>query len=106
MAPGVPVSGAVEVDAPPGLTTSRGTAVRLMLTNQLSPLLDAGYLEETIRRHFEPLIDPAFEDLLRRHYPNGIAFEVDGREVTHVDVSASERVPVAIRLGPRRSPSS
>jgi hypothetical protein len=82
---------------PPGLTTGRGTAVRLMLTNPLSPLLDAGYVEETIRRHFEPLIDPAFDDLLRRHYPNRIAFEVDGREVTHVDVSASERAPVAIR---------
>src|ERR1700704_3408654 len=62
---------------PPGLTTSRGTAVRLTLTNQLSPLLDAGYLEETLRRHFEPLLDPAFDDLLRRHYRLGIAFEVD-----------------------------
>lgn len=28
---------------PPGLATTRGTAVRLVLTNQLSPLLDAGY---------------------------------------------------------------
>ena len=37
---------------PPGLTTTRGTAVRLVLANQLSPLLDAGYLEETLRRHF------------------------------------------------------
>jgi len=90
---------------PPGLTTGRGTGVRLILINQLSPLLDAGYLEETTRRHFEPLIDPAFDDLLRRHYPKGIAFEIDGREVTHVDASASERVPVAIRLGRRRSPS-
>jgi len=36
---------------PPGLAASRGTAVRLTLTNQLSPLLDAGYLEETLRRH-------------------------------------------------------
>src|SRR5947208_8205613 len=37
---------------PPGMTESRGTAVRLSLTNQLSPLLDAGYLEEIVRRHF------------------------------------------------------
>jgi HSP90 family molecular chaperone len=62
---------------PPGLTTSRGTAVRLVLTNQLSPLLDAGYVEETIRRHFEPLIDLAFIDVLRRSYPNGLAFDID-----------------------------
>jgi HSP90 family molecular chaperone len=38
---------------PAGLTASRGTAVRLTLTNQLSSLLDGGYLEETVRRHFE-----------------------------------------------------
>jgi len=53
---------------PPGMTGSRGTAVRLTLTNQLSPLLDAGHLEETLRRHFEPLLDPAFDVLLRRQY--------------------------------------
>jgi hypothetical protein len=44
------------------MTTARGTAVCLTLTNQLSPLLDAGYVEETIRRHFEALLDPAFND--------------------------------------------
>jgi Histidine kinase-, DNA gyrase B-, and HSP90-like ATPase len=90
---------------PPGLTTSRGTAVRLTLTNQLSPLLDAGYLEETIRRHFEPLLDPAFDDLLRRHYPNGVAFEVDGRELARAGMPNAETVPIAIRLGRRRTPS-
>lgn len=45
---------------PLGLATTRGTAVRLTLTNQLSPLLDAGYLEETLRRYFEPLLHAAF----------------------------------------------
>jgi hypothetical protein len=69
-------------------------------------LLDAGYLEETIRRHFEPLLDPAFDDLLRRHYENGVAFEVDGRELgAHSSVAGLERVPIAIRLGRRRTPS-
>jgi hypothetical protein len=90
---------------PPGLTASRGTAVRLTLTNQLSPLLDAGYLDETLRRHFEPLLDPAFDDLLRRHYRDGVAFEVDGRELTHAKVPGSERVAISIRLGRRRTPS-
>jgi hypothetical protein len=89
---------------PPGLTTTRGTAVRLALTNQLSPLLDAGYLEETIRRHFEPLLDPGFDAALRRHYPTGVAFEVDGRELARSD-GAGTRVPVGIRLGRRRIPS-
>ena len=91
---------------PPGMTGSRGTAVRLTLTNQLSPLLDAGYLEETLRRHFEPLLDPAFDDLLRRHYRDGIALEIDGRELARADVSGSERAPISIRLGRRRTPSA
>jgi hypothetical protein len=91
---------------PPGLTASRGTAVRLTLTNQLSPLLDAGYLEEAVRRHFEPLLDPTFDHLLRRHYRDGIAFEVDGRELARVKVPGSESVPISIRLGRRRTPSA
>jgi hypothetical protein len=91
---------------PPGLTASRGTAVRLTLTNQLSPLLDAGYLEETLRRHYEPLLDPAFDNLLRRHYRDGVKIEVDGRELTRAKVPGSESVPISIRLGRRRTPSA
>jgi len=90
---------------PHGVMTARGTAVRLTLTNQLSPLLDAGYLEETLRRHFEPLLDLSFGDVLRRPYPNGVAFEVDGRTVTQSSSPDTERVPIAIRIGRRRTPS-
>jgi hypothetical protein len=91
---------------PPGLTASRGTAVRLILTNQLSPLLDAGYLEGILRKHFEPLLDPAFDDLLRRHYRDGVAIEVDGRELPRADTQDTERAPISIRLGRRRTPSA
>jgi Histidine kinase-, DNA gyrase B-, and HSP90-like ATPase len=91
---------------PSGLTESRGTAVRLTLTNQLSPLLDAGYLEETLRRHFEPLLDPVFDELLRKHYGNRIVFEVDRRELTPFARAGSERAPISIRLGRRRTPSA
>jgi hypothetical protein len=91
---------------PPGLTGARGTAVRLNLSNPLSPLLDAGYLEEAIRRHFEPLLDPAFDGLLRRPYPHGIAFDVDGRRVRRAAAPARERVTIPIRLGRRRTPSA
>ena len=90
---------------PPGLTASRGTAVRLSLTNPLSPLLDAGYLEEAIRRHFAPLFDPAFDDLLRRHYTRGIAFEVDGQVLAR-EAARADRVIVPIRLGRRRIPAA
>ena len=56
---------------PPGMTGSRGTAVRLGLSNPLSPLLDAGYLEEAMRTHFAPLLDSSFDDLLRRIHSSG-----------------------------------
>jgi hypothetical protein len=92
--------------AAPGLTATRGTAVQLVLTNQLSPLLDPGYVEETIRRHFQPLLEPTFAIVLRRHYPNGVRFEVDGRELAASSDEGSERVPIAIRLGRRRTPSA
>jgi len=91
---------------PPGLAGDRGTAVQLTLQNQLSPLLDAGYLEEALRRHFEPLLDDAFDTLLGRHYPRGIGFDVDGRPIGRVDAPAAERVPISIRLGRRRTPSA
>ena len=60
-----------------GRVHQRGTAVRLKLRNPLSPLLDPGYLEATLRRHFRPLLDPAFNDFLTPHYPNGIAIDVN-----------------------------
>jgi hypothetical protein len=78
----------------------------MVLTNQLSPLLDSGWVEETARRQFEPLLDSAFADVLRRHYPYGVTVDVDGRALTNVDSAPSERVPIAIRLGRRRNPSA
>jgi hypothetical protein len=91
--------------APTGLTAARGTAVQLVLANQLSSLLDPGYVEETVRRHFQPLLNPAFAEVLRRPYPHGVRFEVDGRELAESSGPVSERVPIAIRLGRRRTPS-
>jgi histidine kinase/DNA gyrase B/HSP90-like ATPase len=91
---------------PPGMTASRGTAVRLTLESQLSALLDAGYLEETVRSHFAPLLDSAFDGILRRAYPSGIAFEIDGRVLDRLPDARAQRAAVAIRLGRRRVPSA
>jgi len=91
---------------PPGLTGERGTAVRLRLSNPLSPLLDVGYLEEAIRVHFASLLDPAFDDLLRRHYPNRIRFEVHGRPIAATTARVRDRVTIPIRLGRKRLPSA
>lgn len=49
---------------PPGWVPERGTAVGLRLKNPLSPLLDPGYVEASLRRHFEPLLDAAFDAVL------------------------------------------
>jgi hypothetical protein len=91
---------------PPGLTAARGTAVQIALASPLSPLVDPSYVEETLRLHFQPLLDPAFADVLRRHYPNGVRFEVNARELVWSARLGSERAPVAIRLGRRRTPSA
>jgi len=72
----------------------------------LLPLPDDGYLEETDGGHFGLLLDPVFDDLLRRQYRDGIAFEVDGRRLTRADHAGAERAPIAIRLGRRRTPSA
>lgn len=91
---------------PPGLTGGRGTAVRLNLSNPLSPLIDAGYLEEAIRRHFEPLLDSTFDELIHRHYPRGVEFEVDGQRLRRAGLVARDRVTIPIRIGRRRTPSA
>ena len=103
---------------PPGLTGPRGTAVRLSLTNPLSPLLDAGYLEEAVRRHFEPLLDPAFDDLLRPALPAAasrskwtasvLARASDGvarARVIDPDSLGRRRIPSAIATLERRESS-
>ena len=69
---------------PPGQVAERGTAVSLKLRNPLSPLLDAGFAEGVIRRHYQALLEPAFGELLVEHYPSGVCFEVDGRELADV----------------------
>ena len=56
----------------PGLVAQRGTAVRLRVDNPLSALLDAGFIETAVRRHFEPLLDPRFREILSAHYPHGV----------------------------------
>jgi len=96
---------------PPGLVPARGTSVSLRLSNALSPLLDPGYLESTLRRHYQALFEPAFESLLRPHYPHGIRFEVNGRalEPEHgpgQQPVTGESAPLEMRLARKRKPSA
>jgi len=52
---------------PLALVAERGTAVQLRLTNALSPLLDIAYVENALRRHFEPLFDESLDEVLKTH---------------------------------------
>ena len=92
--------------APPGLTDSRGTAVRLTLTNQLSPLLDPGYVEEAIRGHFAPLFDADFDEFLGRNTLTACRSGSMAMSWRGCTPGGAERAPISIRLGQRRTPSA
>jgi hypothetical protein len=91
---------------PPELVAERGTSVRLRVRNALSPLLDPGFLEGTLRRHFQPLLDPSFDDFLGAHYPHGVAITVNGRRLERRRALATLHAPVEIRLLRKRKPSA
>lgn len=91
---------------PPGLTFERGTAVRLKIHNTLSPLLDPGFLEAAVRRHFQPLFDPSFDGFLAARYPKGIAIRVNGRRLEKQAWKAPLHGPLEIRLMRKRKPSA
>lgn len=91
---------------PIGLVGEQGTAVRLKLQTPLSPLLDPGFVEEVMRRHFQPLMEPSFDSFLACHYPTGIAVEVNGRLLERHPLLAPDQAPLAIRLARRRKLSA
>jgi hypothetical protein len=91
---------------PPGLTSERGTAVRLTVHNALSLLLDPGFLEASVRRHYQPLLDPTFDEFLVAHYPEGVTFDVNGRRLGKMRWNAPLRGRLEIRLLRKRKPSA
>jgi hypothetical protein len=91
---------------PIGMVTQQGTAVRLKLHNILSPLLDPGFLGNVISRHFQPLLDPTFSNILNAHYPQGVIFEINGVELLPQRFEAPVTAPLEIRLLRKRKPSA
>ena len=87
---------------PPGLVPRRGTGVRLRLQNPLSPLLDPGYVEAVLRRHFQPLLDPAFDSILASKYPRGVAFALNTSRLEPDAPPRSEVAPIAVRPARKR----
>lgn len=89
-----------------GLVGERGTAVRLRLQNPLSPLLDPALIERTVRRHFEPLLDSRFDDVLASHYPHGVRFTLNGRALARGQGTSGQDAPLAVRIGRKRKPAA
>ena len=91
---------------PLGLVAEHGTAVRLTVHNALSPLLDEGYLEGTLRRQYQPLLEPEFDEILGMHYPKGFRFEVNGRVLSRHHAHGTEVARIAVGLARKRKPTA
>ena len=91
---------------PLGLVGAHGTAVRLTLENPLAPLLDAGFIETSLRRHFQTLLDPFFHEILAAQYPHGVRFIVNGRTLTPESWPGDQRAPLAVRMARKRKASA
>jgi hypothetical protein len=90
---------------PPGRVGARGTAVNFKLHNPLSPLLDDSFVAATVQRHFAPLLDDDFREVLSARYPEGVRFTVNGARV-RAGAAADGRVPLALRVGRKRKPGA
>jgi hypothetical protein len=91
---------------PAGLVGDHGTAVQLRLANRLSPLLDPGFVEAALRRHFEALVDPLFSAILESHYPSGVRLEVGHRSLVADQRNGAETAPLGVGIGRQRKPSA
>jgi hypothetical protein len=91
---------------PPGAVGDRGTAICLSLSNPLSPLLDGGFLEGVLRRHYEPLLDARLAEILLPLYRHRVTFEVNGRALAHDGGPTAESASLTVRLSRRRKPSA
>ncbi len=91
---------------PPGLVAERGTAVCLRLHNALSPLLDCRFVEAALRRHFAPLLEPAFAPVLAAHYPRGVRLVVNEHVLEPLQCATVERATLEVRMLRKRKPSA
>jgi hypothetical protein len=89
---------------PPYMLDADGTAVLLRLSNPLSTLLEPGFVEATVVRHFQPLFEPEFIDILAASYPYGFDTVVNDRPVVG-PIRPAERHSLGVRIGRQRKPS-
>jgi hypothetical protein len=72
---------------------SVGTQVEVQLNDPQSPLLDSGWLEQQVRTHYGPLLEPILKQhyLIGGIYPGGVDFHIDSSRLeprTMLDESA------------------
>ncbi len=91
---------------PKELVEGHGTAVRLKLSSPLSPLLDIGYIERALYNHFEPLLDPTFDEILAPYYPHGVRFVLAGEELGRYSLDTPDKAALAVKLPRKRKPSA
>ncbi len=89
---------------PLGLVVDHGTAVQLKLQNALSPLLDEGFIEGVLRRQYQPLLQPEFDEVLAAYYPKGFRFEVNGRVLERQSACGVDVSKLAVCLARKRKP--
>lgn len=87
------------------VTTPAGTAVRLHFKRD-SVLLDPDRVRALIQRHFRPLLDSFFHQVLCTVYPSPVVISVDGARVEIEGFAdASEMETFLLRVPPRNKPA-
>lgn len=88
------------------VTGAHGTAVRIKLPDANSSLLDRAFVQDLIRAHYYPLLDPDFmEKILRYVYEDGVALFVDGRRLELSEDRPEQRL-FFVRRGKRQRPAA
>ena len=70
------------IPSPGRVLSSRGTAVIMELSNPQSSLFSPDFITAAVKKHFEPLLHPQFNDpILKYIYKKGVAFYVNGKNI-------------------------
>ncbi len=77
-------------------------------TDALSLLLDEGYIEGVLRRQYQPLLQPEFDEVLAAYYPKGFQFQVNGRVLERQSACGMDagKLPVCLAKNGNRLPSA
>lgn len=93
------------VPAPGLIQTGHGTAVAIQLRDPGPKLTNREFIAGVIHRHFYPLLDPHFVEVLRVIYEDGVSFIIDGKPVQALpDDSRATPKPFLVRIGKRKNP--